>query len=109
MCNMTDLTVRIITPSEASTLLRSYGLRATRGRVETLIYLASHPEPVTHKDVVQDFGEAQRATVFRILKDFARVRLAVRADLGDHLWRFWYGPADRFDLISGLRNVPIAC
>lgn len=103
------MVITVLTVSGAKVLLRESGLRATTGRVETLIYLASHPEPVTHKSVTEDFGSADRVTVWRNLKDLSKAGLAVRADLGDHVWRFWFGDPERFELQSGLRNVAIMC
>ena len=99
----------MITRAEARRLIRDAGLRATRGRVEMLVYLASRPAPVTHNDTIAAFEGADRVSLWRNLNDLAEEGLIVRADLGDHLWRFWYGSADRFDLLSGLRNVQIAC
>jgi len=82
-----------LTPTDAAPLraaLRAAGLRATLPRLAVLWALRRAGAPVSHNDVAAPLvGQGlDRATVYRNLLDLARVGLARRTDLGDHVWRF---------------------
>lgn len=71
-------------------LLRARGLRCSIHRVAVLAELERADSPVTCQEMrhrLSDF-HFDNATVFRNLKDFCDVGLAVRIDVGDHTWRF---------------------
>lgn len=70
--------------------LRRAGLRSTGSRVAVLRLLRISPRPLTHADVEGQLSADgwDRTTLFRNLNDLARVGLAHRSDLGDHVWRF---------------------
>lgn len=78
---------------EVHELLRAHGLRATHSRRVVLEVLEQASTPLTHADVVTILSDenqsvSDKATVYRNLMDFARVGLARRIDVGDHVWRF---------------------
>lgn len=70
--------------------LRKAGLRATLPRLAVLALLRETEGPVSHAEMAErlDIGGIDRVTVYRNLLDLARVGLARRTDLGDHVWRF---------------------
>jgi Fe2+ or Zn2+ uptake regulation protein len=71
-------------------ILRASGLRSTSGRRDVLRMIESSKLPLSHSDVMQRLppSVANRATVYRILNELARVGLARRVDVGDRVWRF---------------------
>ncbi len=75
---------------ELRELLRDRGLRATSARLAVLFQLHEHGAPMTHEEVMEAVGPAtiDKATVYRILADLARVDVLVRMDLGDRVWRY---------------------
>jgi Fur family ferric uptake transcriptional regulator len=75
---------------EVRQLLEQAGLRKTASRVAVLQLLAGASAPLTHAHVADQLEAAGfgAPTVFRCLNDLAEVGLAVRVDLGDHVWRF---------------------
>ena len=70
--------------------LRAAGLRSTSPRVAVLRELESATAPLSHADLVEALGEEgyDRVTIYRNLTDLTEAGLVVRADLGDHVWRF---------------------
>jgi len=70
--------------------LRAAGLRVTTARIAVLDVLRQATGPLSHAEVVDKLkGRAgDPATVFRNLAALSDAGLAVRADLGDHVWRF---------------------
>jgi Fur family ferric uptake transcriptional regulator len=70
--------------------LRDAGLRATSARAAVLRCLIEAQRPLTHADVCERLASLgyDRATLYRNLIDLTEVGLAIRTDLGDHLWRF---------------------
>ncbi|MBS2012871.1 MAG: transcriptional repressor [Deltaproteobacteria bacterium] len=70
--------------------LRGRGLRCTTSRLAVLELLGASRRPLSHGDVLAVLGARgfDRATLYRNLLDLVRAGLAVRADLGDHVWRF---------------------
>lgn len=81
-----------LTEVEARQLLMDAGLRRTASRVAVLCELASAAAPLTHAEVADRLAATGFGlpTVFRCLGDLTEVGLAVRVDLGDHVWRFGY-------------------
>ncbi|HJL19991.1 MAG TPA: transcriptional repressor [Sandaracinaceae bacterium LLY-WYZ-13_1] len=71
-------------------VLRDAGLRATSARAAVLRCLIEAQRPLTHADVCERLASLgyDRATLYRNLMDLTDVGLALRTDLGDHLWRF---------------------
>lgn len=70
--------------------LRTAGLRSTSPRVAVLRELDSATSPRSHADLVEALGEEgyDRVTIYRNLTDLTEAGLVMRADLGDHVWRF---------------------
>jgi Fur family transcriptional regulator, ferric uptake regulator len=70
--------------------LRAAGLRSTAPRVAVLRELEAATAPMSHAELVEVLGEAgyDRVTIYRNLTDLTEAGLVVRADLGDHVWRF---------------------
>ncbi|MGZ3458556.1 MAG: Fur family transcriptional regulator [Archangium sp.] len=70
--------------------LRAAGLRSTSPRVAVLRQLESATAPLSHADLVGALGGEgyDRVTIYRNLTDLTEAGLVVRADLGDHVWRF---------------------
>jgi Fur family ferric uptake transcriptional regulator len=78
--------------------LRAAGLRSTSPRVAVLRELDAATAPRSHADLVEALGEEgyDRVTIYRNLTDLTEAGLVMRADLGDHVWRFELrrGPAN---------------
>ena len=70
--------------------LRRAGLRATSARVAILTELRRRAGPVSHGEMEELLRGRpwNRTTIYRSLVDLARVGLARRFDVGDHVWRF---------------------
>jgi Fur family ferric uptake transcriptional regulator len=70
--------------------IRDAGLRSTAPRVAVLRELETATAPMSHADLVESLGEEgyDRVTIYRNLTDLTDAGLVVRADLGDHVWRF---------------------
>ncbi len=70
--------------------IRSVGLRSTAPRVAVLRALEAASSPLSHADLVESLGHEgyDRVTIYRNLTDLTEAGLVVRADLGDHVWRF---------------------
>ncbi len=70
--------------------IRSAGLRSTAPRVAVLRELENATSPMSHADLVDALGGEgyDRVTIYRNLTDLTEAGLVVRADLGDHVWRF---------------------
>jgi len=79
-----------LSPAETRPLLEQAGLRKTASRVAVLQLLAGAAAPLTHAEAAARLEAAGfgAPTIFRCLNDLADVGLAVRIDLGDHVWRF---------------------
>jgi Fur family ferric uptake transcriptional regulator len=75
---------------ELDDMLRSRGLRRTGARISVLRVMHASSRPLSHAEVVGALeGEGiDYATAYRNLMDLAEVGILVRADLGDHIWRF---------------------
>ncbi len=78
------------TLAEFQDKLRAAGLRSTSPRVAVLRELETATAPLSHADLVEALeGEGyDRVTIYRNLTDLTEAGLVVRADLGDHVWRF---------------------
>jgi Fur family transcriptional regulator, ferric uptake regulator len=70
--------------------IRGAGLRSTAPRVAVLRELEAATAPLSHADLVEALGHEgyDRVTIYRNLTDLTEAGLVVRADLGDHVWRF---------------------
>lgn len=70
--------------------VRAKGLRATPSRLAVLELLRATDAPMSHGDVADRLASQawDRATIYRNLTDLAEAGLAVRTDVGDHVWRF---------------------
>ena len=81
-----------LTESDGRELLQTVGLRRTASRVAVLCELASAGSPLTHAEVAERLATTGFGlpTIFRCLCDLTEAGLAVRIDLGDHVWRFGY-------------------
>lgn len=77
--------------------IRGAGLRSTAPRVAVLRELEAATSPLSHADLVDALGHAgyDRVTIYRNLTDLTEAGLVVRADLGDHVWRFELLRADK--------------
>jgi Fur family transcriptional regulator, ferric uptake regulator len=77
--------------------IRATGLRSTAPRVAVLRELESATAPLSHADLVETLGEEgyDRVTLYRNLTDLTEAGLVLRADLGDHVWRFELRRADK--------------
>lgn len=71
-------------------MFHSLGLRSTAARIAAYRALAEAGRPLSHAEVSARLADAgfDNATIFRNLNDLAEAGLAVRTDLGDHVWRF---------------------
>jgi len=78
------------TLAEYQEKIRAAGLRSTAPRVAVLKELEAATAPLSHADLVDSLGGQgyDRVTLYRNLTDLAQAGLVVRADLGDHVWRF---------------------
>ncbi|MDY7230014.1 Fur family transcriptional regulator [Hyalangium rubrum] len=76
--------------AEFQELIRASGLRSTAPRVAVLRELEAATSPLSHADLVDALGDEgyDRVTLYRNLTDLTEAGLVVRADLGDHVWRF---------------------
>jgi Fur family ferric uptake transcriptional regulator len=70
--------------------IRASGLRSTAPRVAVLRQLEAARAPLSHAELVDSLGDEgyDRVTIYRNLTDLTEAGLVVRADLGDHVWRF---------------------
>lgn len=70
--------------------IRAAGLRSTAPRVAVLRELEAAKAPLSHAELVETLGNEgyDRVTIYRNLTDLTEAGLVVRADLGDHVWRF---------------------
>lgn len=70
--------------------LREAGLRITAARLAVMEALLRAAGPMSHAEIVDqlDGAAGDPATVFRNLTALTEAELAVRTDLGDHVWRF---------------------
>ncbi|HEX4454165.1 MAG TPA: transcriptional repressor [Kofleriaceae bacterium] len=70
--------------------LRDRGLRATVARVAVLEILHASAQPISHAEVTARLAElgCDSTTLYRNLIDLVEAKLARRADVGDHVWRF---------------------
>lgn len=89
---MTNTTHKTEPPNtkELQVFLRSTGLRSTAARIAVLEYFHTHGGPNSHAELFTAIEEKgfDRATVYRVLMDFAEAGILSRTDLGDHVWRF---------------------
>lgn len=55
-----------------------------------LAYFDAHGGRKSHAEIVDALGARgfDRATLYRVLMDFAEAQILTRTDLGDHVWRF---------------------
>ncbi len=72
------------------TRIREAGLRCTTARVAVLKHLDAASGPLTHAEVSEALADLgyDRATIYRNLTELTEAGLAVRVELGDHVWRF---------------------
>jgi Fur family ferric uptake transcriptional regulator len=70
--------------------IREAGLRCTTARVAVLKHLDAASGPLTHAEVSDALAHLgyDRATIYRNLTELTEAGLAVRVELGDHVWRF---------------------
>lgn len=81
--------------AEIQALLRAAGLRSTASRVAVVRTLRGANKPLSHGELADQLAPQglDRATVFRNLNDLVDAGLILRAELGDHVWRFeWRKP-----------------
>jgi len=83
-------TTNVMALEEIREQLKVAGLRTTGPRVAVLRHLTSRVAPASHAELVDALSVHgyDRATIYRNLKDLARVGIVTRADLGDHVWRY---------------------
>ena len=76
--------------TEVRALIKSKGMRVTAQRLAVLVALHERRAPMTHEEVMLELGtEAyDKASVWRVLSDFAGIGLVRRMDLGDRVWRY---------------------
>jgi len=76
--------------AEFQARIRASGLRSTAPRVAVLRELEAARSPLSHAELVGSLGDEgyDRVTIYRNLTDLTEAGLVVRADLGDHVWRF---------------------
>ena len=76
--------------TEARALIKSKGMRVTAQRLAVLVALHERGAPMTHEDVMLELGTEgyDKASVWRVLSDFAGIGLVRRMDLGDRVWRY---------------------
>ena len=79
-----------LTLAEYQDKIRTVGLRSTAPRVAVLRELEAATAPLSHADLVDSLGSQgyDRVTIYRNLTDLTEAGLVMRADLGDHVWRF---------------------
>jgi len=72
------------------TRIREAGLRCTTARVAVLKHLDTATGPLTHAEVSDALAHLgyDRATIYRNLTELTEAALAMRVELGDHVWRF---------------------
>ena len=72
------------------TSLRAAGLRVTPTRLAVLGALRGAERPLTHHELASRLAErgCDAVTVYRNLVALVEAGLALRGDLGDHVWRF---------------------
>ena len=78
--------------TDARTLLKKQGLRATAQRLAVLATLRDKRSPMSHDEVMVGLnsknGRFDRASVWRVLTDLSGVGIVRRMDLGDRVWRY---------------------
>lgn len=76
--------------AEVRALLRKQGMRATAARIAALVTLHENEAPLTHDQVMESLptGVYDKASVWRVLSDLARIGILRRMDLGDRIWRY---------------------
>jgi Fur family transcriptional regulator, ferric uptake regulator len=76
--------------AELQELIRSAGLRSTAARMAVLRRLRKAKAPLSHAELAEELIPLgfDKATIFRNLNDLSDAGLVIRAELGDHLWRF---------------------
>jgi len=77
--------------------LRARGLRATPARIAVLDTILVAAAPISHGEIATRLVRLKhdRATIFRNLASLTRARLALRVDIGDHVWRFVANDGER--------------
>ncbi|MCA9637323.1 MAG: transcriptional repressor [Myxococcales bacterium] len=70
--------------------LQAVGLRVTPTRVEVLRLLRAAEHSMTHQEIVRLLGGHgfEATTIYRSLIALVDAGLALRTDVGDHVWRF---------------------
>lgn len=76
--------------AELQDILRSHGLRVTHQRVAVLKALSRARAPISHPELADRLADQglDRSTVYRNLLTLTEVGVLVRAELGDHVWRY---------------------
>ena len=76
--------------NEVRALIKGKGLRVTAQRLAVLVALHERAVPMTHEEVMSALGKDgyDKASVWRVLSDFASIGLVRRMDLGDRVWRY---------------------
>lgn len=76
--------------AELRALIKDNGMRVTSQRLAVLVALHEHAVPMTHEEVMSALGKDgyDKASVWRVLSDFAGIGLVRRMDLGDRVWRY---------------------
>ena len=82
---------------EVRALLKNQGMRATAQRIAVLVLLHERKAPMTHEEVMGllSAGLYDKASVWRVLSDFAGAGIVRRMDLGDRVWRYELNDACR--------------
>jgi Fur family ferric uptake transcriptional regulator len=79
-----------LTVTASRDLLRGANLRCTTCRVAVLQHLSGAAGPQSHAEVADVLVPEgfDKSTIYRCLVELAEAGLALRHDLGDHIWRF---------------------
>ena len=76
--------------SDLRSRLKQHGLRATAQRLAVLALLREQKGPISHDEVMGllESGMYDKASIWRVLSDFAGVGIVRRMDVGDRIWRY---------------------
>ncbi|MEC7988285.1 MAG: transcriptional repressor [Myxococcota bacterium] len=70
-------------------LLKKHNLRVTKSRMAVMMAIHEKKAPMTHQEIMSILPDGfDKASIWRILANFAEIGLLVRMDLGDRIWRY---------------------
>jgi Fur family ferric uptake transcriptional regulator len=74
----------------AQRMLKEAGIRVTMPRIAVLSALLAAHKPVSADHLAQELADLQadKVTIYRILRMFSEKGLAHQVDVGDQIWRF---------------------